>query len=101
MPATSNSVAAFSTTCSITIGIESHENFVTFEGKGIVGITKTINVSLPFLSYFGEKIKKWWALQFFNPSSLFLCIPNKRKVQSLPSFSLLSLFLISLQPNTV
>ena len=57
MPATSNSVAAFSTTCSITIGIESHENFVTFEGKGIVGITKTINVSLPFLPYFGEKIK--------------------------------------------
>jgi hypothetical protein len=62
MSAASNSFAAFSSTCSSTIGGESHENFVTFEGKGKVGITKTRNLS----SHFEEKIKSGGPYSFIT-----------------------------------
>jgi len=62
----------------------------TIEEKGKIKTTKTRSFSLPFLLCFGEKIKKWWTPLFFNLSSIFLFIPNKRKLLSLFYFSLLS-----------
>jgi len=94
MPAVSNSFAAFSTSCSSTIGVESHENFVTFECKGKVGMTKTSNLSLPFLPYFEEKIKSGGPYSFIISLPFFL--HSKQDNSIISSLLLSSLFLSSL-----
>jgi len=74
----------------------------TIARKGKIGTTKTRSFSLPFLLYFGEKIKKWWTPLYFNLSLCFSAFQT-RENSYLFSISLffLSLSLISLQPNTV
>jgi len=80
--------------------IESHENFVT--GKGKVGITKSMNLSLPFLHYFGEKIKSGGPYSFLISLLYFSAFQTREKYYLFPlSLFSLSLFLISLQPNRV
>jgi len=75
---------------------------VSIEGKGKIGTTKTRNFSLPFLLYFGEKIKSG-GTHCFLISLLYFSSFQTRENYYLFSISLffLSLFLISLQPNTV
>jgi len=81
--------------------IESHENFV-FEGKGKVGVTKTRNFSLPFLHYFGEKIKSGGPYSFLISLLYLYAFQTREKYYLFPlSLFSLSLFLISLQQNRV
>jgi len=75
---------------------------VTFKSKGKLGITKTKNFSLPFLHYFGEKIKSGGSYSFLISLLYFSAFQTREKCHLFPlSLFSLSLFLISLQPNRV